>query len=53
LKTFNTGERSIQMFFYTIMNIFVPLLEKVNKSQTSAGSLSLTKIIYILNYISK
>jgi hypothetical protein len=29
------------MFFYTIMNIFITLLENVNKSRTSAGSLSL------------
>jgi hypothetical protein len=31
----------IQMFFYAIMNIFITLLENVNKSCTSAGSLSL------------
>jgi hypothetical protein len=31
----------IQMFFYTIMNIFITLLKNVNKSRTSAGSLSL------------
>jgi hypothetical protein len=30
------------MFFYTITNIFITLLENVNKSRTSAGSLSLT-----------
>jgi hypothetical protein len=29
------------MFFYPIMNIFITLLENVNKSRTSAGSLSL------------
>jgi hypothetical protein len=31
------------MFFYTIMNIFLYLLENVNKSSTTAGSLSLTQ----------
>jgi hypothetical protein len=30
------------MFFYTFMNIFITLLENVNKSCTSAGRLSLT-----------
>jgi hypothetical protein len=30
------------MFFYTIMNIFITLLENVNKSRTSAGNLSLS-----------
>jgi hypothetical protein len=34
------------MFFYTIMNIFITLLENVNKSRTSAGSLSLTNRLY-------
>jgi hypothetical protein len=29
------------MFFYTIINIFITLLENGNKSRTSAGSLSL------------
>jgi hypothetical protein len=33
----------IQMFFYTIMRLFIALLENVNKSRTSAGSLSLKK----------
>jgi hypothetical protein len=28
------------MFFDTIMNIFITLLENVNKSRTSAGGLS-------------
>jgi hypothetical protein len=32
----------IQMFFYTIMNICIILLENVNKSRTNAGSLSLS-----------
>jgi hypothetical protein len=32
----------IQMFFCTIMNIFITLFENVNKSCTSAGRLSLT-----------
>jgi hypothetical protein len=30
------------MFFYTIMKLFITLLEDVNKSRTSAGRLSLT-----------
>jgi hypothetical protein len=30
------------MFFYTIMKLFITLLENVNKSPTSAGRLSLT-----------
>jgi hypothetical protein len=34
----------IQMFFYTIMKLFITLLVYVNKSRTSAGSLSLTKL---------
>jgi hypothetical protein len=29
------------MFFYTVVNIFITLLENVNKSRTSAASLSL------------
>jgi hypothetical protein len=33
---------NIQMFFYIILNIFITLLENVNKSRTSAGSLSLS-----------
>jgi hypothetical protein len=32
----------IQMFFYTIMKIFIALLENINKSRASAGRLSLT-----------
>jgi hypothetical protein len=32
------------MFFYTIMNIFITLNENVDKSRTSAGSLSLTNL---------
>jgi hypothetical protein len=39
------------MFFYTIMNIFITLLENVNKSRTSAGSLSLTNKEDIIDYI--
>jgi hypothetical protein len=31
----------IQTFFYTNMNIFITLLENVNKSRTSGGNLSL------------
>jgi hypothetical protein len=31
----------IQIFFYTIMKLVITLLENVNKSRTSAGSLSL------------
>jgi hypothetical protein len=31
----------IQTFFYTNMNIFITLLDNVNKSRTSAGNLSL------------
>ena len=31
----------IQTFFYTNMNIFITLLENVNKSRTSANNLSL------------
>jgi hypothetical protein len=34
----------IQTFFYTNMNIFITLLENVNKSQTSANNLSLMLI---------
>jgi hypothetical protein len=34
----------IQMFFYTIMKLFITLLENVNKSCTSVGSLSLNQI---------
>jgi hypothetical protein len=29
------------MFFYTIMTLFITLIENVNKSRTSAGRLSL------------
>jgi hypothetical protein len=32
----------IQMFFYTIMKLFITLLENVNKSRTSAGRFSLS-----------
>jgi hypothetical protein len=35
----------IQTFFYTNMNIFMILLENVNKSRTSANNLSLTNPI--------
>jgi hypothetical protein len=31
----------IQTFFYTIMNLFITLLENVNKSRTSASNVSL------------
>jgi hypothetical protein len=31
----------IQTFFYTIMNLFITLLENVNKSRTSANNVSL------------
>jgi hypothetical protein len=41
LETFDTCELCIKMIFYTIKNIFIPLLENVNKSRTSGGSLSL------------
>jgi hypothetical protein len=30
------------MFFYTIMNLFITLLENVNKSRTSANNVSLS-----------
>jgi hypothetical protein len=30
------------MLFYTIIKLFITLLENVNKSRTSAGSLSLS-----------
>jgi hypothetical protein len=33
----------IQTLFYTNMNIFITLLENVNKSQTSANNLSLSQ----------
>jgi hypothetical protein len=39
----------IQTFFYTNMNIFITLLENVNKSRTSANNLSLTEIIWNKN----
>jgi hypothetical protein len=32
----------IQTFFYTIMNLFITLLENVNKSRTSANNVSLS-----------
>jgi hypothetical protein len=32
----------IQTVFYTIMNLFITLLENVNKSRTSANNVSLT-----------
>jgi hypothetical protein len=38
----------IQMFFNTNMNIFITLLENVNKSRTSANSLSLIKAQSVL-----
>jgi hypothetical protein len=34
----------IQTFFYTIMNLFITLLENVNKSRTSANNVSLNLI---------
>jgi hypothetical protein len=45
----NPGQRFlflfyIQMFFYTIMKLFITLLENVKKSRTSTGSLSLINI---------
>jgi hypothetical protein len=33
----------IQTFFYTIMNLFITLLENVNKSRTSANNVSFSK----------
>jgi cyanate permease len=39
----------IQMFFYTIMKLFMTLLENVNKSQTSAGRLSSNNDFLSLN----
>jgi hypothetical protein len=40
----------IQMFFYTIMKLFVTLLQNVNRSRTSAGRLSLmTKQTFTTN----
>jgi hypothetical protein len=36
----------IQMFFYTIMKLFITLLENVNKSRTGAGRLSLKCILF-------
>jgi hypothetical protein len=38
-----------QMFFYTILNIFNTLLENVNKSRTSASSISLTYRHFVLH----
>jgi hypothetical protein len=35
------------MFFYTVMNIFITLLENVNNSHTSAGKLSLNKTMQL------
>jgi hypothetical protein len=32
----------IQTFFYTTVNLFITLLENVNKSRTSANNVSLT-----------
>jgi hypothetical protein len=40
------------MFFYTIMNLIITLLENVNKSQTSAGRISLKIKIKIYNFFS-
>jgi hypothetical protein len=37
----------IQTFFYTNMNIFITLLENVNKSWTSANNLSLKRVTFI------
>jgi hypothetical protein len=37
-------KKKFQMFFFTIMNIFITLLENVNKSCTSAGSISLSYV---------
>jgi hypothetical protein len=41
------------MFFYTIMNILIILLENVNKSRTSAGSLSLIDKIGVVDMQSR
>jgi hypothetical protein len=38
----------IQMFFYTVMKIFISLLENVNKSRTSADRLSLKVSVCLL-----
>jgi hypothetical protein len=35
---------NIQTFFYTIMNLFITLLENVNKLRTSANNVSLTDV---------
>jgi hypothetical protein len=35
----------IQMFFYTIMNLFITLLENVNKSRTSANNVSFKSVL--------
>jgi hypothetical protein len=40
----------IQTFFYTIMNLFITLLENVNKSRTSANNVSL---IVVLSFSSR
>jgi hypothetical protein len=39
----------IQTFFYTFMNLFITLLENVNKSRTSANNVSLKDICCIQN----
>jgi hypothetical protein len=40
------------MFFYSIMKLFITLLENVNKSRTSAGNLSFTdsEHLYIIGF---
>jgi hypothetical protein len=38
---------NIKTFFYTIMNLFITLLENVNKSRTSANNVSLTEILQL------
>jgi hypothetical protein len=40
----------IQTFFYTDMNIFITLLENVNKSRTSANNLSLTNSLSLQRF---
>jgi hypothetical protein len=43
----------IQTFFYTKMNIFITLLENVNKSRTSANNLSLNLNDQWVNIVSR
>jgi hypothetical protein len=37
------------MFCYTIMKLFISLLENVNKSRTSTGNLSFTVALLLLS----